>query len=100
MIWTCSSRSSWGSTDFTLARVPTGIKTGVETGPWSVCRTPHRAAVLESTVVTVNFMNARGVDVFDSSLKVTVFCDIFLQYFGELKESPSVKPGDSRGAAI
>jgi len=45
-------------------------------------------------------MNARGVDVFDSSLKVTVFCDIFLQYFGELKESPSVKPGDSRGAAI
>ncbi|MCZ8222865.1 MAG: hypothetical protein O9324_02605 [Microcystis sp. LE19-84.1B] len=28
-----------------MAKVPTGIKRGVSTGPWGVCQTPTRAPV-------------------------------------------------------
>ena len=44
---TCApmSCSCAGSTPFTVARVPTGMKTGVRTGPCAVWKTPARAAV-------------------------------------------------------
>src|SRR5664279_4835649 len=37
------ARSSSGSTDFTVAFVPTGMKAGVGTSPCAVCSTPARA---------------------------------------------------------
>ncbi len=46
-----SARSSSGSTDFTVAFVPTGMKAGVGTSPCAVRRIPARAA--PSVAVTV-----------------------------------------------
>ena len=47
-----SECSSSGSTDFTVAFVPTGMKAGVRTSPCAVRSTPARAA--PSRAVTVN----------------------------------------------
>ena len=41
---------------FTVAWVPTGMKTGVSTTPWARCSRPRRARVLASLPRTSNFM--------------------------------------------
>jgi len=60
---------SAASSAFTVACVPTGMKTGVGTSPWSVCKIPARARESLLVCVRVKFLlmtpyhgqkNARG----------------------------------------
>ena len=39
-----SASRSPDASDFTVACVPTGMNTGVSTGPWLVCSNPARAS--------------------------------------------------------
>jgi hypothetical protein len=46
--------------DFTDPSVPTGMNTGVSTGPWAVCITPARARVFvdSATISNLNFSSS------------------------------------------
>jgi hypothetical protein len=55
MISAPSDFMSTASKDFTVAAVPTGMKTGVKTSPWSVWMTPARAAQSLASLISVKF---------------------------------------------
>src|SRR5688572_25007062 len=60
MICVPISTSSRGSSAFTLACVPTGIKTGVSIVPCAVCNRPNRARLAESFLISSNTAQSFG----------------------------------------
>lgn len=48
------SFSCRGLTPFTVAWLPTGIKTGVSTVPWGVINQPNRAKLSEEVLINLN----------------------------------------------